>query len=99
MAPVTRSFISTAVSTRPTSANQTGAWRMSPRATKVDSSATTMPAFFIPISARKPPIPAVIAIFSDIGSAFTIARRAPTTLRTTKSTPEMNTAASAACQV
>lgn len=63
------------------------------------SFATTMPAFFMPISARNAPMPAVMASLSDIGSACTIALRAPMTLRTTNSTPEMNTAASACCHV
>ena len=59
---------------------------------------TTMPAFLSAISARNKPMPAAIAILSDLGMALTIHSRIGSTLMMKKMTPEMNTQPSATCQ-
>ena len=79
----------------PTTATHAVGAPRSPSATSVASFVTTIPALRSPRKARKQPIPAMMASLRLCGIAMTVARRAPTTLRTTKSRPEMNTAPSA----
>ncbi len=89
--------ISTAVPIRPRMASQAVGLVSEPRPTRVASLMTTMPADLKPRNARKAPIPAVMANFRLSGMALTMACRAPATLSTTNSTPEMKTAPSAVC--
>ena len=70
-----------------------------PWVTRVAGWATTMPAFLSAISARNRPMPAAIAILSDIGMALTIHSRIGSTLMMKKMTPEMKTQPSATCQL
>lgn len=97
MAPLTLSWSRTAVMSRPTIATQAVGLPSEPRVTIVASFGTTIPAVRSPRNARNVPMPAVIASLRLMGIAMTIALRAPMTLRTTNSTPEMNTAPSAVC--
>ena len=92
MAPLILRYISAAVTNRPMMASHAVGLRRSPRPTRVASLLTTIPALRKPRNARNAPIPAVMANFRLSGIARTMARRAPITLRTTNSTPEMNTA-------
>lgn len=77
----------------------TGQLLRSPCFTSVALSPMTMPAFFSAIRPRNRPMPAAIAIFSDLGMALTIHSRTGSTLITRKITPEMNTQPSATCQL
>ena len=63
----------------------------------VASLATTTPEPLSAISARNSPMPAAIAIFKLIGSAFTSISRTLNKLNAIKMQPETNTAANATC--
>jgi len=68
-----------------------------PSPTKVDSFATTNPAFFKPINATKRPIPTAMEDFNTFGMASIIFPRIPVTVKTKNKTPDIKTAPSAVC--
>ena len=70
---------------------------MSPRATRVDSSFTTMPALLRPMNAMKRPIPAPIALRRLAGMALTIASRTLVIVRMMNTRPSISTAVNANC--
>ena len=70
----------------------------SPKDTRVASSSTMMPALRRPTSAMNKPMPAAMPSFRLRGIASTSHWRTGSTLKTTNSTPERNTAPKAVCQ-
>ena len=97
--PMTRRYSSATMTAKPRTAITTGQLVILPWVTSVAGCATTMPAFFRAISARKRPMPAAIAILRDFGMALTIHSRIGSTLMTRKMMPEMKTQPSATCQL
>jgi hypothetical protein len=71
----------------------------SPTVTRVSGSATTTPAFSSAMMPSRKPIPAAIAVRCERGIASMIQARIGRTLTMKNSTPEMNTAPSATCQL
>ena len=97
-APGTRHAVRAAIAARPRAARIGSGWVRLPTVTKVFGSSWIRPAFFRPIRARNRPIPALIAIFSDVGMALITHSRTGRMLRTMNSMPEMTTAPRATCQ-
>ena len=97
--PITRRYSSAMIRKKPSAAITTGKLVSLPCVTRVAGSSTTTPAFLSAIRARNRPMPAAIAILSDLGMAFTIHSRIGSTLMMKKMTPEMNTQPSATCQL
>ncbi len=84
-----------AVTTMPNTASRVDEVDRSPRATRVASSFTTMPAFCSPMKAMNRPMPALTASFSGIGIELMIASRTPVTASSRNTSPDTNVAASA----
>ena len=97
--PSTLRYSSATIRAKPSVAITTGQLVRSPCVTRVAGLPTTMPAFLSAISARNRPMPAAIAILSDLGIALTIHSRIGSTLMMKKMTPEMKTQPSATCQL
>ena len=98
-APVTLRTISTAEKMMPKHASSTPGVCRSPKATRVASLLTTMPADFKPIRAMNSPIPGEMALRSTSGMASTIFWRRPVSVSSMKMRPSRNTAVSANCHV
>ena len=99
MPPMMRRYSRATISAKPSAAMTTGKLVSLPCVTRVALLPTTMPAFLSAISARNRPMPAAIAILSDLGIALTIHSRIGSTLMMKKMTPEMKTQPSATCQL
>ena len=97
IAPRYRRARSTPTSSVPPIATSTAGWCRSPSRTSVPGAARTTPAHSRPTSARRRPIPAAMACFSDAGIASISRSRSPTSERTRKRTPAMQFAPSATC--
>ena len=89
----------TNVSTIPINARSAGGAISDPIPTKVEGSATIIPAPLRPMNARKNPIPAPIPNFKSTGIMFRIASLTPEIVIIKKIMLETNTAASAVSQV
>ena len=98
-APGTLRCSSATIRMKPAIASSVPGLCRSPSVTSVAGCAVMMPALLSPMIARKRPIPAEMANFSDRGMALTTASRTLNTLTAMNNKPEMNTAPSAACQV
>ena len=97
--PMTRRYSRATIRANPSAAITTGKLVSLPCVTRVASLPTTTPAFLSAIRARNRPMPAAIAILSDLGIALTIHSRIGSTLMMKKITPETNTQPSATCQL
>ena len=97
-APAICRAASAAISANPTSAAAGANAEKSPNATSVAGLSTTMPALRKPTKATNSPMPAAMPSFKLRGIALMSHSRTGSTLSVTNSTPERNTAPSAACQ-
>ena len=98
MAPFTLWAMSTAVRMSPKQVSRGSGFSMCPRVTKVALSATTIPAFFMPMKAMNMPMPTTMALLSARGTASMSICRIFVTVSRKKTTPDMKTAPRATVQ-
>ncbi len=96
--PRTRAVCSAPSARSAARASSTAGRRTSPRVTSVAGWSTTRPALARPITARKSPMPAIVASLIERGMALSSAARTPLTDSAKNSRPSTNTAARAVCQ-